>query len=85
MAVAIGAGSRAQSRRSVRDGLPDADIRLAIDPTHPNELYAGVEVGGVVRSLDGGATGRIAMRSCCISPPRSVSPNVMAAVGPVKA
>ena len=37
-------------------GFPTRMIRLAIDPTHPDELYAGVEVGGLVRSLDGGAT-----------------------------
>src|SRR6266702_1863817 len=29
--------------------------RLTV-PTNPDELYAGVEVGGLVRSLDGGAT-----------------------------
>ena len=28
--------------------------RLAADPGHPHELYAGLEVDGVVRSLDGG-------------------------------
>jgi photosystem II stability/assembly factor-like uncharacterized protein len=28
--------------------------RLAADPSHPRELYAGLEVDGVVRSLDGG-------------------------------
>ena len=37
-------------------GFPTRMIRLAIDPTNPDELYAGVEVGGLVRSLDGGAT-----------------------------
>src|SRR5215510_10090525 len=37
-------------------GFPTRMIRLAIDPTNPDELYAGVEVGGVVRSLDGGTT-----------------------------
>jgi photosystem II stability/assembly factor-like uncharacterized protein len=29
---------------------------LAIDPSNPNEIYAGLEVGGVIRSLDGGET-----------------------------
>ncbi|MBI3942640.1 MAG: hypothetical protein HY326_06455 [Chloroflexi bacterium] len=29
---------------------------LTIDPHHPATVYAGVEVGGVVRSLDGGRT-----------------------------
>jgi photosystem II stability/assembly factor-like uncharacterized protein len=37
-------------------GFPTRMIRLAIDPTNSEELYAGVEVGGLVRSLDGGAT-----------------------------
>src|SRR5712691_1297437 len=37
-------------------GFPTRMIRLAIDPTHPDELYAGVAVGALVRSLDGGAT-----------------------------
>jgi photosystem II stability/assembly factor-like uncharacterized protein len=37
-------------------GFPTRMIRLAIDPTHPDELYAGIEVGGLVRSLDGGVT-----------------------------
>jgi photosystem II stability/assembly factor-like uncharacterized protein len=31
-------------------------IRLAVDPSKPDEVYAGVEVGGVMRSLDGGET-----------------------------
>ena len=29
-------------------------MRLAVDPGNPEEIYAGLEVGGVVRSLDGG-------------------------------
>src|SRR2546428_10959604 len=37
-------------------GLPTRMIRLAIDPAHPDELYAGVEMGRLVRSLDGGGT-----------------------------
>lgn len=37
-------------------GFPTRVIRLAIDPTNPDELYAGLEVGGLVRSLDGGKT-----------------------------
>jgi photosystem II stability/assembly factor-like uncharacterized protein len=31
-------------------------MRLAVDPTHPGELYVGIEVGGVMRSLDAGET-----------------------------
>ena len=31
-------------------------IRLAADPINPDEIYAGQEVGGVIRRLDGGET-----------------------------
>jgi photosystem II stability/assembly factor-like uncharacterized protein len=31
-------------------------MRLAVDPGHPDEVYAGLEVGGVMRSLDAGET-----------------------------
>ncbi|MGE3538445.1 MAG: WD40/YVTN/BNR-like repeat-containing protein [Candidatus Tectimicrobiota bacterium] len=31
-------------------------IRMTIDPNNPDEIYAGVEVGGLMRSLDGGET-----------------------------
>lgn len=31
-------------------------IRLAADPGQPDEIYAGLEVSGVIRSLDGGET-----------------------------
>jgi photosystem II stability/assembly factor-like uncharacterized protein len=37
-------------------GFPTRVIRMAIDPTQPDELYVGLEVGGLVRSLDGGHT-----------------------------
>jgi photosystem II stability/assembly factor-like uncharacterized protein len=40
----------------VRMGFPCRTIRLAADPSNPDELYAGLEVGGVIRSLDGGET-----------------------------
>jgi photosystem II stability/assembly factor-like uncharacterized protein len=29
-------------------------MRLAVDPNHPDHVYAGLEVGGVMRSLDAG-------------------------------
>ena len=35
-------------------GFPSRVVRLAIDPTSPDHVYAGIEVGGVIRSLDGG-------------------------------
>jgi hypothetical protein len=34
--------------------FPCRVIRLALDPSEPRELYAGIEVGGVLRSRDGG-------------------------------
>jgi len=34
--------------------FPTRVTRLAADPSHPHELYAGLEVDGVQRSLDGG-------------------------------
>jgi photosystem II stability/assembly factor-like uncharacterized protein len=38
----------------VRMDFPTRTIAMAIDPAHPQHLYAGLEVGGVIRSLDGG-------------------------------
>lgn len=45
----------------VPDGMVDMSfpcrvVRLAIDPNNTNDIYAGLEVGGVVRSRDGGDT-----------------------------
>ena len=37
-------------------GFPTRVIRMAADPSAPDEIYAGLEVGGVLRSLDGGDT-----------------------------
>lgn len=37
-------------------GFPTRVIRIAIDPSNPDELYVALEVGGLVRSLDGGRT-----------------------------
>ena len=31
-------------------------IAIAADPGHPDHIYAGLEVGGMIRSLDGGET-----------------------------
>ncbi|GIX46230.1 MAG: hypothetical protein KatS3mg131_0441 [Candidatus Tectimicrobiota bacterium] len=46
--------------------FPTRVVRLVFHPQRPNELYAGLEVGGVMRSLDGGATpGRTAAATCC--------------------
>lgn len=40
----------------VKMGFPCRVIRMSADPNNPNEIYAGLEVGGVIRSLDGGET-----------------------------
>jgi photosystem II stability/assembly factor-like uncharacterized protein len=37
-------------------GFPDRLIDLAVDPAQPSTIFAGVEVGGVMRSDDGGET-----------------------------
>ena len=36
--------------------IPKRIISIAIDPAHPDEIYASLEVGGLLRSLDGGKT-----------------------------
>jgi photosystem II stability/assembly factor-like uncharacterized protein len=36
--------------------FPTRVIRMAADPSQPRELYAGLEVDGIQRSLDGGET-----------------------------
>ena len=40
----------------VKMGFPCRIMRLAVDPSRPEEIYAAVEVGGAIRSLDGGET-----------------------------
>ena len=37
-------------------GFATRVIRMTADPSAPDEIYAGLEVGGVLRSLDGGDT-----------------------------
>ena len=54
-----GGGSWQKLPVPVPDGMVDMSfpcrvVRMAIDPGNPDEMYAGLEVGGVVRSLDGG-------------------------------
>lgn len=41
---------------AVNMGFPMRVIRMAADPSNPDEIYAGLEVGGIIRSLDGGTT-----------------------------
>ncbi|MEJ2131583.1 MAG: hypothetical protein P8Y95_08195 [Gammaproteobacteria bacterium] len=40
----------------IEGGFPTRVIRLTVDPQNPGEVYAGLEVGGVMRSRDGGDT-----------------------------
>jgi photosystem II stability/assembly factor-like uncharacterized protein len=40
----------------VRMAFPCRVMRLAVDPSNPQHVYATLEVGGVIRSLDGGQT-----------------------------
>jgi photosystem II stability/assembly factor-like uncharacterized protein len=41
---------------AVRMAFPMRVIRLVTDPSNPRHIYAALEVGGVIRSLDGGET-----------------------------
>jgi photosystem II stability/assembly factor-like uncharacterized protein len=47
---------RAQQPDRVKMGFACRVMRLAIDPQHPDEVHAALEVGGAMRSLDGGET-----------------------------
>lgn len=47
-------GARIPARLDM--GFPDRLIDIAVDPTRPATIFAGVEVGGVMRSGDGGET-----------------------------
>src|SRR5262247_32454 len=47
---------RVTSPGRVKMNFPCRVIRLAIDPTNPDEIYAGLEVDGVLRSRDRGET-----------------------------
>jgi len=47
---------KAQQSERVQMGFATRLIRMTADPTNPDEIYAGVEVGGLMRSLDGGET-----------------------------
>lgn len=40
----------------VKMSFPCRVMRLSIDPAHPDHIYAALEVGGAMRSLDGGET-----------------------------
>jgi photosystem II stability/assembly factor-like uncharacterized protein len=39
-----------------REGFDSRTIRITVDPTRPDEIYAALEVSGVIRSTDGGET-----------------------------
>jgi photosystem II stability/assembly factor-like uncharacterized protein len=36
--------------------MPKRVLSVAVDPSDPNEIYAAIEIGGLLRSLDGGRT-----------------------------
>ena len=44
----------AQSPEHCRMGFPTRTIAIAVDPSRPDDLYAALEVSGVMRSADGG-------------------------------
>jgi len=46
--------ANAKQPARIEMGFDTRVIRMAIDPTRPDEIYAGLEVGGVMRSPDGG-------------------------------
>jgi photosystem II stability/assembly factor-like uncharacterized protein len=46
----------AEPKGLVKMSFPCRVIRLALDPSEPERVYAGLEVGGVLRSRDGGDT-----------------------------
>jgi photosystem II stability/assembly factor-like uncharacterized protein len=37
------------------DPMPKRVLAIAVDPADPNDIYAGLEIGGLIRSLDGGS------------------------------
>lgn len=41
---------------SITGGFPVRVLRMALDPVNPDEIYAALEVAGLIRSLDGGAS-----------------------------
>jgi hypothetical protein len=43
---------------STNPDIPKRVISIAVDPGNPGEMYASIEVGGLMRSLDGGASFR---------------------------
>jgi photosystem II stability/assembly factor-like uncharacterized protein len=45
---------KARQAERVQMGFDTRLIRMTADPSNPDEVYAGVEVGGLMRSLDGG-------------------------------
>jgi len=45
-----------QPKGAIDGCFPVRVLRMALNPANPAELYAAMEVGGVIRSLDGGET-----------------------------
>jgi photosystem II stability/assembly factor-like uncharacterized protein len=45
-----------QPEAAITGCFPVRVLRMALDPSAPNEIYGALEVGGFIRSLDGGDT-----------------------------
>jgi photosystem II stability/assembly factor-like uncharacterized protein len=43
---------------SAKPEIPKRVISVAVDPSNPSEMYASIEVGGLLQSVDGGASWR---------------------------
>ena len=73
--------------------LPKRIIGMAMDPTSPQELYAAVEVGGLLRSLDGGESWQgvseghylnddpVDLHRVAVSPGRPHTPYIISRIG----
>ena len=56
-AATAGRSSRARNRPSTATwDFPTRTTRIAVDPGRPDDVYAALEVSGVIRSTDGGET-----------------------------
>jgi photosystem II stability/assembly factor-like uncharacterized protein len=49
-------GARSPEHCFMGAGFPTRTTRIALDPARPDDIYAALEVSGVIRSTDGGET-----------------------------
>ena len=59
----------------VKMNFPTRVLRIAVAPQNPDEIYVALEVGGMVRSLDGGKTwvkDYLQIEARRIGPPRTM-------------